>query len=502
MWAWGVAPEGLAAVLVANRVVAVSPEARRLGVKEGLRRREAQARCPELIVLDRDRDREARAFAPVVAAIEAFTPRVELTRPGVCAVLTHGPSRYFGGEEALAVAISVAVSAVLGRCCGVGVADGWFAAQLAARAVSDGQSPLVVPAGETEQFLAPLPLHSVERPELVEVLRRLGLVTLADLAQLPAADVLGRFGTEGVVAHRLARGLDERPLDARRPPADLLETLAVDPPVERVDQAAFLAKGMADRLHQRLGALGMACLRVLIEAESEHGEFSSRLWRHEGALTPGAMADRVRWQLEGWLSGPTAGRPTGGIVALRLVPQEVVPAKGRQLGFWGGQTQQAERAARSVARVQGLLGAQAVSVVERRGGRLPGEQLVLVSAATVDFELRPALPPLKAPWPGRLVQPPATVLPVPVRITVLDEEGAMVLVNGRGATSAAPTVVARPGGSALRVISWAGPWPVEGRWWDAAQHRRQARYQVVLSDGSAHLLAIEQGNWWLQGTYD
>ena len=54
-------------------------------------------------------------------------------------------------------------------------------------------------------------------------------------------------------------------------------------------------------------------MRVAIEAQTEHGETLLRLWRHEGTLGSAAVADRVRWQLDGWLHGAAASRPTGGI---------------------------------------------------------------------------------------------------------------------------------------------------------------------------------------------
>ena len=74
-----------AAVFVANRVLACSAVARAQGVRRGLRRREAQARCPDLAVLTPDPDRDARAFEPVVAAVEELAPGVEVVRPGLVA---------------------------------------------------------------------------------------------------------------------------------------------------------------------------------------------------------------------------------------------------------------------------------------------------------------------------------------------------------------------------------------------------------------------------------
>ena len=61
-----------------------------------------------------------------------FCPNVEVVEPGVCAFGARGPARYFGGEAALAARIIAAwrISAPEAR---VGVADGLFAALLAAR---------------------------------------------------------------------------------------------------------------------------------------------------------------------------------------------------------------------------------------------------------------------------------------------------------------------------------------------------------------------------------
>ena len=59
----------------------------------------------------------------------------------------------------------------------------------------------------------------------------------------------------------------------------------------RVDEAAFAAKMLADRLLGQLDELGLSCTRVMVEAETEHGERLTRCWRHEGALTPAALVD-------------------------------------------------------------------------------------------------------------------------------------------------------------------------------------------------------------------
>jgi protein ImuB len=227
------------AVLAANRVVACSAAARAEGVRRGLRRREAQGRCPHLVVVPDDPARDARAYEPVVAAVEELAPGVEVVRPGACALAARGPARYFGSEEAAAERIVEHVAQTCTVEAQVGVADGVFAAGIAAKL-----GRLVEP-GRTADFLADVDIGALDRPELVDLLRRLGVGTLGGFAALPAADVMARFGLDAALAHRLAGGRDERPLAVREPPPDLDVGQVFDEPLERVDTAAFAARQLA-----------------------------------------------------------------------------------------------------------------------------------------------------------------------------------------------------------------------------------------------------------------
>jgi protein ImuB len=567
-------PPGLpAAVIRANRVVAATWAARAEGVSTGQRRREAQSRCPRLTIVAADAGREARAWEVGVAAVESLTPGVEVVAPGTLSLATRGPSRYFGGDEALATLVADAVDRSVGQPgCRVGVADGHFAAGLAARArhldetgglirvppagaggvirvppAGAGGVIRVVARGASATWLAPQPVSvlGIEFEDLAGLLSRLGIRTLGDLARLPAASVLGRFGPLGAAAHRLARGRDDRPVAARTPPPELAVTAELDPPAERVDTAAFVAKALADELHGRLEARGLACTMVAIEAETEHGERLVRRWRHEGMLTAPALAERARWQLDGWLAGGAGapGGPTAGLTLLRFTPEEVRPDHGRQLGFWGGAADADARAARAFARVQGLLGPEGVVTAVLTGGRGPADQVRLVpwgderhpgppvpeSQVAVQVpesqvmetrsvqaqpvkrsRRRPPRPIDAPPWPGRLVSPsPAVVHHIRPPAQIRDDRGEVVTVSGRGVLSAAPAVVSVAGGPWAEVTAWAGPWPLEERWWDEGG-RRQARLQILLdsglsnelSHGPAHLLTREGGEWWVEATYD
>ncbi|MEU7794510.1 DNA polymerase Y family protein [Micromonospora tulbaghiae] len=564
-------------VLHANRVIACSERARAEGIRRGLRRREAQGRCPHLTVVDHDPGRDVRAFEPVVAAVEEVVAGVEVIRPGACATAARGPSRYLGGEEAAAERIVEHVAQSCAVESQVGIADGVFAAGLAAR-----EGRIVAPGG-TREFLAARPVEALGRPALADLLRRLGVRTLGDFAALPAGDVLARFGFDGALAHRLAGGRDDRPLAVRQPPADLTVTADYDEPIDRVDAAAFAARTLAERLHERLAGYGLACTRLGIEAVTAHGQELHRVWRHDGLLTAAAIADRVRWQLDGWLSGSNGrggtrpARPTAGIVRLRLVPDGVLAQAGLQPGLWGETGEERERAHRALSRVQGILGPEAVVTAVLGGGRSPADQVRLVPWGDERVPARPgpqplppappaAVPPVPAgsvsgvaasrpvptgsaaapasgvtpsrpaagaapgaasapvvvppggragrragrgraapepPWPGRIPPPsPAVVLPTPLPADVRDAAGEPVVVSARLAVSAAPARLTVGAGRPAEITGWAGPWPVDERWWAPAEARRRARFQVSLADGAALLLAVEGGQWLVEAIYD
>ncbi|MFC4942813.1 DNA polymerase Y family protein [Pseudonocardia sp. GCM10023141] len=576
-----------AAVIGANRVLACSAVARAQGVRRGLRRREAQARCPDLAVLAPDADRDARAFEPVVVAVEELAPGVEVVRPGLVALPARGPAGYFGGELRAAERLVDQVAARTGAESQVGVADGLFAAVIAAR------RGVAVGPGDTRAFLSGLEVEEldrepgVDRSELIGLLRRLGLRSLGAFGGLDAQDVASRFGADAVLAHRLARGLDPRPPVRRHPPEELTAEVELDPPVDRVDAAAFAARGLAERLHRTLAGHGLSCTRLGVGARTVSGEVLYRIWRCAEPLTPAGTVDRVRWQLDAWLtarsrSTATAGGP-GAVALLWLVPEETVAAGALQLGLWGEIGEADERAGRALVRVQALLGPESVVTAVLVGGRDPAERVRLVPWGDDrgDREVAPAANPVRRPrvvkaakgtdgaladvalvstkpvapagwpddvlaatgrisaadpmapgrgpstnrrrrvpaprrsprpamdheppppWPGRLPAPsPATVPPQPLPAQLLDAAGEPVRLTAPDLLSAPPRSVVVDDGEPGTVTGWAGPWPLQQRWWAPGADAAGSRLQVLTNDAAAMLMISRQGRWWVTGIYD
>jgi protein ImuB len=468
---------------------------------------------------------DARAFERVITAVAGFCPVVEVVRPGLCVLSARGPARYFGGEEALARKIVGAVTAQ-GIACHAGVADGQFAAVLAARAAGPDHAAVVVPPGGTRSFLAPYPVHVLAAPvpsgsasswlarsrlTLAGQLVRLGIKTLGDFAALPARDVASRFGTEGSAAQRVARGAEARRPAAGTAPVDLAVSMEFEPPV-LAEPVVFAAKNLADQLLAGLAARGLSCVRVRVEVTAESGRAEARLWRHDGLLSALAIAQRVRWQLDGWPSAPGAsgaagvtdvagvagGEESGGITRLRLVPDQLVRDEGRQLALWGDDLVR-DRVERAAVRLQAMLGHESVTHPMLAGGRGPGDRVVLVPFGDLRTSRRPA----DRPWPAGIPPPaPATVYPAPLPARVIDASGAPVTVTGRAVMSAAPDALTAGTGPWLAITAWAGPWPVTERWWDNGQASRRARFQLVTGDGIGWLAAIERGHWQIEARYD
>jgi protein ImuB len=85
---------------------------------------------------------------------------------------------------------------------------------------------------------------------------------------------------------------------------------------------------------------------------------------------------------------------------------------------------------------------------------------------------------------------------------VLDAGGATVGVSARLELTGTPTTLIVENGAPAEIAGWAGPWPVDEHWWDPAEARRRARFQIGLADGSALLLFLTAGHWAVEAIYD
>jgi protein ImuB len=492
------------ALIDGGQIFACSASARGEGVRRGLPLREAQARCPGLRVLDYDQALDIRAFEPVLEAIEETMPGAQVLRPGTCAVRARGPARYYGGEEEAALWLLDALDALGIHGSRVGIADGPFTAEHAARS-PQRQRIRIVPEGGSAEFLAGMPVGLLGEEALATLLRRLGIRTLGEFAQLEPRDVEARFGDTGTRVHALARGLDSRPVVPRVVPEELDSAVGFEPPLDRIDQVTFGFRASADRFIEQLVQARLVCTSIRIEVDSESGELSERTWLHPRSFTAADVVDRVRWQLQG--SGTIAGNPFGsglssGISRVRVVPESVDAIGNHEQGLWG--TGHDERIHHGLSRVQSMLGHGAVVTAAVGGGRtlLDRQSLVAWGDRTETARTETARPDA-LPWPGQLPTPaPGTVFEVPQPAMVIDSAGIPVDLDERGMLSGIPTRFSTDGRTLRPVAAWAGPWTIDERWWDADALRRASRFQVVDDAGAAWLLVLDSRVWWAEARYD
>ncbi|MGN6426266.1 MAG: DNA polymerase Y family protein [Leifsonia sp.] len=490
-------PEDVPLALVEKGVVfACSAAARADGVKRGLRMREAQARCPQLEVVPYDPVLDERAFDPVLTAIEQIAPGVQPVRPGTCVLRARGPARYYGGEEQAAAELLRCLDGLSLTEARIGVADGPYAAEQAARSTG-GERVRIIPPGGSPGFLAPRPIAQLGLTDLTPLLRRLGLHTLGDLAALDRVDVRERFGERGEHAHDLASGMDSAGVVPRTPPKQLDRAIEFEPPLDRVDQVTFAVRGTAEQFTAGLTKAGLVCTALRVEVTDESGRTSERTWLHPRLFSAADVVDRVRWQLQG--SGPTDSGLASPIARVALAPEAVDDIGHHEDGLWGGGAD--ERIHHGLTRVQSMIGHDAVLTATIGGGRALADRQVLVPWGD-----RPVgVPSADRPWPGSLPAPaPSTVFEVPRPVAVLSPSGETVEVTDRGEVTAPIAAFSATGAArdAKPVDSWAGPWPVRERWWDASLARAMHRFQLVDADGTAWLLALTGTAWFAEARYD
>ncbi|GAB3228266.1 DNA polymerase Y family protein [Glycomyces halotolerans] len=449
-------------------------------------------------------DQDAAAFEPVLDALDLLTPHVEVLRPG-CAAM---PLRRFAGiapvhgsagadvEPAFCERLIDTVTALVDHDCLTGVADGLFAALLAAR------SGHIVPPGRDAEFLAPHDIADLRStalvdPETCETLRHLGITTLGAFAALPGAAVAERFGAAARRAQALAAGEPTRPLAPRRTEPELTVRVDAEEPYETVEQAAFAARPLAERLLRTLAERNLACTRVTVTAHTALGLTRERTWQVDPAAPAAELARRVRWQLEGWLTGPHGDEHDRGdaLAAIELVPGGLLGLVDAGRGLWESKDAATVRAEAALRHAQCLLGPDHVRSAAETDGRDLTERCGLTAWGA------PPAPPRSGPWPGTLPDPLPTLHGTDDDVEVLDAAREAVTVSARGALSATPALVAL-GGEQVPVIAWAGPWPIAERWWNHEHARRYARLQVVLGDGRAALLYAEHRQWKVAGWYD
>ncbi len=193
-------------------VLAASYPARAYGIRSGMTRVQARRLCPGVVALRPDHDLISSVSTSVRELFRRVTPLVEVTSPDEAFLDVRGAGRRLGGPVEIAGWLRAVIRDEQRITCSVGVASSLSVAKVASRrAKPDGVC--VVPPEEVTAFLHPLDvgaLHGVGEKTRA-ALRRLGLLTVGDVARTPVATLRADLGQHlGGHLHELAWGRDRR----------------------------------------------------------------------------------------------------------------------------------------------------------------------------------------------------------------------------------------------------------------------------------------------------
>jgi len=198
-------------------VLSATYEARAFGVRSAMPVGRARRLCPQAVFIPPRHSLYGEVSKEVMAIFRTVTPEVEPLSLDEAFLDVSGARRRLGSPRAIAQLIRRQVREQQSITCSVGVAPVKFVAKIAsAHCKPDGL--LVVPPAGLLAFLHPLPVSALwgvgDRAE--EILTRLGLRTVGDLAHVPAATLRRELGVAGEHLHDLAWGRDERSVTPQR----------------------------------------------------------------------------------------------------------------------------------------------------------------------------------------------------------------------------------------------------------------------------------------------
>jgi DNA polymerase IV len=238
-------------------VSAASYEARKFGVRSAMPGFEAKRLCPDGVFLSPNMDLYAAVSADVHRVFEQFTPEIEPLALDEAFLDVTGSLGLFGDASALGQELKRRVRAETGLIVSVGIARNKLVAKIACR-LGKPDGMLVVPPGEEQARLAPLPIRYLwgVGPVLGDKLIALGIRTIGELGQAEPELVARAAGDRADYFVLLARGIDERAVVPERAPKSIGEESTFDRNVSDRDTVAQAIVAHSEEVARRLRRSG------------------------------------------------------------------------------------------------------------------------------------------------------------------------------------------------------------------------------------------------------
>ncbi len=213
-------------------VLSANYAARKLGIRAAMPVGRAQRMAPHAIFVHPDHARYSEVSSHVMEIFHSYTPLVEPLSLDEAFLDVTGSKRLKGSGREIGAKIREEISASQGITCSVGIASTKFIAKLASQHCKPNGLLEIAPDRVLE-FLHPLPVNAIwgVGPKTNEELQRLGLRTVADIAQTPRSTLIRALGEgTGASLYELAWGRDYRDVTPDEPDKSIsaAETFAED----------------------------------------------------------------------------------------------------------------------------------------------------------------------------------------------------------------------------------------------------------------------------------
>jgi DNA polymerase-4 len=238
-------------------VLSANYEARKFGIRAAMPVGRAKRMAPHAIFIAPEHHRYAEISERVMTIFNSFTPLVEPISLDEAFLDVTGAQKLFGDGREIAAKIRAQVEQEEGITCSVGIAQSKFIAKLASQHCKPN-GMLEIKSDRILEFLHPLPVRALwgVGPKTAESLDRLGLHTVADIANTPRSTLVRALGdATGESLYELAWGRDYRNVIPDEPEKSIgnEETFArdIDSPEEILAQFLRMAEKATARLRER-----------------------------------------------------------------------------------------------------------------------------------------------------------------------------------------------------------------------------------------------------------
>ncbi|WP_428329690.1 Y-family DNA polymerase [Mucilaginibacter sp.] len=242
-------------------ITALTDEARKYGVTEGMTVADARVIAPDLQVFDGKPGRNLKLLTGLAEWCLRYTPLVQLDPPDGLLLDVTGCTHLKGGEKAF-------LQDIVSRLKGIGyhvrpaIADTIGTAWGVARWASSG---LIVPEGEHRNALMPLPPAALRLPEnQLLKLRNLGLYQINSFIYMPNAVLRRRFGKDMVLRLQQALGQEAEYLFPLKEPVPYSVRLDCLEPVRTRPAIEIGLKDLLERLCKRLYSEGLGIRSAML----------------------------------------------------------------------------------------------------------------------------------------------------------------------------------------------------------------------------------------------